>query len=124
MLTKLTLATELFHAPDEKAFADIIIEGHRETWPIRCSRFRLWLRRKYYEATGEAPSAGEINSAGRLLRCEKHADLRGRRRGRRPVPGAHAAASTPSISTDKSVLKSGERPRSVASRGGKSRTLD
>jgi hypothetical protein len=42
MLTNLTVATELFHAPDETAFADIIIEGHRETWPIRSSRFRLW----------------------------------------------------------------------------------
>jgi hypothetical protein len=51
MLTNLTVATELFHAVDETAFADIMIEGHRETWPIRSSRFRMWLRRKYYEAT-------------------------------------------------------------------------
>src|SRR6516162_4096578 len=56
MLTNLTVATELFHAADETAFADIMIEGHRETWPIRRSRFRLWLRRKYYEATGGSPS--------------------------------------------------------------------
>ena len=34
-----------------------LIDGHRETWPVRSVRFRAWLRRQYYEATGEAPSA-------------------------------------------------------------------
>jgi len=74
MLTNLTVATELFHAADETAFADIMIEGHRETWPIRSSRFRLWLRRKYYEATGEAPGAGEVNSALNLLEARAQFD--------------------------------------------------
>jgi hypothetical protein len=74
MLTNLTVATELFHAADETAFADIMIGGHRETWPIRSSRFRLWLRRKYYEATGEAPSAGEVNSALNLLEARAQFD--------------------------------------------------
>jgi hypothetical protein len=74
MLTHLTVATELFHAADETAFADIMIEGHRETWPIRSSRFRLWLRRKYYEATGEAPGAGEINAALNLLEARAQFD--------------------------------------------------
>jgi hypothetical protein len=74
MLTNLAIATELFHAADETAFADIMADGHRETWPIRSSRFRLWLRRKYYEATGEAPSAGEINSALNLLEARAQFD--------------------------------------------------
>jgi hypothetical protein len=33
------------------AFADLMIDGHRETW------LRSWLRRKYYEATGGARHA-------------------------------------------------------------------
>jgi hypothetical protein len=33
MLTNLTVTTELFHATDGTAFADIMIEGHRETRP-------------------------------------------------------------------------------------------
>ena len=74
MLSNLTVATELFHATDETAFADIMMEGHRETWPIRSSRFRLWLRRKYYESTGEAPSAGEVNSALNLLEARAQFD--------------------------------------------------
>ena len=33
-----------------------MIDGHRETWPIRSKRFRAFLRRSYYQA----------NSRGRL----------------------------------------------------------
>jgi hypothetical protein len=74
MLTNLTVATELFHTADETAFADIMVDGHRENWPIRSSRFRLWLRRKHYEATGEAPSGGEISSALNLLEARAQFD--------------------------------------------------
>jgi antitoxin (DNA-binding transcriptional repressor) of toxin-antitoxin stability system len=40
-----------------------MIDGHRETWPIRGTRFRSRLRRRCYEATGEAPAPGR---SGRL----------------------------------------------------------
>jgi hypothetical protein len=32
--------------------ADLTVDGHRETWPVRSIRLRSWLRRKRYEATG------------------------------------------------------------------------
>ena len=38
-------------------FADILIDGHRETWPVRNKRFRGWLRRCHYQTTGGAASA-------------------------------------------------------------------
>ena len=42
----------LFHDPAGTAFADLTIESHRETWPIRSGRFRSWLRRRHhYQAT-------------------------------------------------------------------------
>jgi hypothetical protein len=56
----LLLCEELFHTPSGVAFADFITGGHRETWPIRIKRFRTWLRRCYYHATGSAPSAAVI----------------------------------------------------------------
>ena len=43
---------ELFHTATGTAYVDLLINGHRETWPIRSKRFRGWLRRRYYEATG------------------------------------------------------------------------
>ncbi len=51
-----------FTLPAGVAFADFITEGHRETWPIRSKRFRTWLRRCYYHASGSAPSAAAIRS--------------------------------------------------------------
>src|SRR5262245_16684035 len=67
MLTQIKACDDLFHTAAGTAFADILIDSHRETWPIRSKRFRAWLRRCYYEATGEAASSAEIRSALDLL---------------------------------------------------------
>jgi hypothetical protein len=40
ILIELAQSTELFHTPDGSAFADLDINGHRETWPIRAKGFR------------------------------------------------------------------------------------
>ena len=63
MLTAIGLCGGLFHTPTGAAFADILVNNHRETWPIRSTRFRNWLRRCHYEATGEAASAAALRSA-------------------------------------------------------------
>jgi hypothetical protein len=52
MLTAIGLSGELFHTAAGTAFADIPVNGHRETWPIRSKRLRSWLRRCHYQATG------------------------------------------------------------------------
>ena len=67
-------ASIYFTPPTGTAFADLSINGHRETWPIRSMRFRAWLRRQYYEATGNAPSADCVNSALNLLEARAQFD--------------------------------------------------
>jgi hypothetical protein len=74
MLIELALCEELFHTAAGTAFADLIINGRRETWPIRSKRFRGWLRRSYYRATGDAASATEIWSALDLLEARAQFD--------------------------------------------------
>jgi hypothetical protein len=74
MLNEMVLCEELFHTPSGVAFADFITDGHRETWPIRSKRFRTWLRRCYYHATGSAPSAAAIRSALDLLEARAQFD--------------------------------------------------
>jgi hypothetical protein len=64
----------LFHDPSSTAFADLMIDGHRETWPIRSRHFRHWLRRRYYEETGSAASAETIRSALDLLEARAQFD--------------------------------------------------
>jgi len=61
------ICEELFHTDNGLAFADFITDGHRESWPIRSKRFRNWLRRCYYQATGSAAGAASIRSALDLL---------------------------------------------------------
>jgi hypothetical protein len=74
MLIDIALCEELFHTAGGTAFADVAIGGHRETWPIRSKRFRAFLRRSYYQATGEAASAAEIRSALDLLEARAQFD--------------------------------------------------
>src|SRR3989442_2824869 len=74
MLNEMVLCEELFHTPSGVAFADFITDGHRETWPIRSKRFRTWLRRCYYHATGAAAGAAMIGSALDLLEARAQFD--------------------------------------------------
>jgi hypothetical protein len=67
-------AISLFHDPNGTAFADLEIDGHRETWPIRSRQFRHWLRRRYYEETGSAASAEAIRAALDLLEARAQFD--------------------------------------------------
>jgi hypothetical protein len=74
MLIDIALCENLFHTAPGTAFADIIIAGHRETWPIRSKRFRAFLRHCDYHATGEAASAPEVRSALDLLEARAQFD--------------------------------------------------
>jgi hypothetical protein len=74
MLIDIARTEELFHTATGTAFADIRVDGHRETWPIRSKRFRSFLRRCHYQATGEATSGAEIRSALDLLEARAQFD--------------------------------------------------
>jgi hypothetical protein len=74
MLTDVRLCEELFHNASDVGYADILVNGHRETWPIRSKRFRGWLRSRYYAATRTAASASEIRSALDLLEARAQFD--------------------------------------------------
>src|SRR5262245_50827825 len=62
ILIELAQSAELFHAPDGTGFADLDINGHRETWPIRSKGFRRWLARLFFEETQGAPSSEALQS--------------------------------------------------------------
>src|ERR1700738_2835718 len=74
MFNEMMLCEELFHTPTGVAFADLIMDGHRETWPIRSKSFRNWVRRYYYKTTGAAVGAAVIGSALDLLEARAQFD--------------------------------------------------
>ena len=74
ILIGLAQTAELFHAPDGTGFADLDINGHRETWPIRAKGFRRWLARRFFEETGGAPSSEALQSALNVIEAKAHFD--------------------------------------------------
>jgi hypothetical protein len=74
MVKAIWLCGELFHTPAGAAYADIPSMTIGKTWPIRSHRFRNSLRRRHYEATGEAASAAAIRSALDILEARAQFD--------------------------------------------------
>ena len=74
ILLNVATAAQLFHATDGTPYADLIIDGHRETWPVRSKRFRAWLRQQYYERTWDAPSPGALNAALNVIEAQAQFD--------------------------------------------------
>ena len=74
LLLDVATAARLFHASDGTGFADLFIEGHRETWPLRSKRFQAWLRQQYYERTWDAPSPAALNAALNVLEAQAQFD--------------------------------------------------
>ncbi len=74
ILIDLAAGAELFHTPDGTAFADLNINGHRETWPVRTRGFKRWLARQFYEATAGAPNSEALQSALNVIEAKAHYD--------------------------------------------------
>ena len=73
-LALLDTPVALFHTAVSVAYADIEIDHHRETWPVRSKQFRAWLRRRHYERTGEALDQATIGSLLDLLEARAQFD--------------------------------------------------
>jgi hypothetical protein len=74
VLLDIATAARLFHASDGTGFADLIIDSHRETWPLRGKRFQAWLRQQYYERTWGAPGSVALNAALNVLEARAQFD--------------------------------------------------
>jgi hypothetical protein len=64
VLLRLAEGPDYFHAPDGQACATVPLSEdgrQKETMPVRSESFRDWLRRRYYRATGRAPSGGILH---------------------------------------------------------------
>jgi hypothetical protein len=73
-LIELALSAQLFHAPSGTCFADVDVNGHRETWPIRSKGFRHWLTRQFFESEQSAPSSEALKSALNVIEAKAQHD--------------------------------------------------
>src|SRR6266567_7738140 len=67
VLIELAGEAELFHTPDRTAYADIYVDGHRETWEISSQGFSDWLDHRYFQEMDGVPSPEVRKSAIRHL---------------------------------------------------------
>lgn len=74
ILLQVARVARLFHTNDGTAFADVIVDSHREAWPLRGAHFRDWLRRQYYERTGDAPSPSAVSTTLNVLEAQAKFD--------------------------------------------------
>ena len=74
--TLLDLAADanLFHARDGTGYADLEVNGHRETWPIHSKGFRRWLTHRHFETTDRAPSSQALQSVLEVTDARAHVD--------------------------------------------------
>src|SRR5260370_8787975 len=56
-------SAQLFRDCASIGYADVRIDGHRETWRVGSRGVRLWLTQKYYRARGGAPKATAVPAA-------------------------------------------------------------
>ena len=74
ILINLTADIDLFHDATDTGFADLEINGHRETWPLRSKGFKRWIARRYFEETGSAPNSEALYSALNVIEARAHFD--------------------------------------------------
>jgi hypothetical protein len=74
ILIGIAQSAELFHTGGGIGFADLHIDGHRETWPIRAKGFRRWLTRRFFESTCGAPNSEAMQSALNVIEAKAHFD--------------------------------------------------
>src|SRR5262245_43422258 len=74
VLIALAAEADLFHVGDGTGYADVRVNGHRETWAIRSKGFKRWLVRRFYEHTGGAPSSDVMQSALNVIEAKAQFD--------------------------------------------------
>ena len=65
---------DLFHTADGVAFADITVDGHRETWSLNSRGYRRWLRREFYNLRKSEPNSDAMSQAMGVIDAMAHFD--------------------------------------------------
>ena len=73
-LIKIAESANLFHTPDGTGYADIEVNGHRETWPLKSKGFKGWLARSLYLADAKTANADAFASALTLIEAKAQFD--------------------------------------------------
>jgi hypothetical protein len=62
-LVALAAAAELFHTPDDEAYAAVELDSHREIWRLKDKSFRRWLAKKFHDQHHRVPTSQAMTDA-------------------------------------------------------------
>jgi hypothetical protein len=74
ILIDLAAAADKFRTADDRVWADIYIDGHRETRPVRSARFRQWLRHRFWTDQKTAPTSEAVETCLCHLEAAAHCE--------------------------------------------------
>jgi len=67
ILVEMVSDIELFHTPDEKAYAVILVNDKEEVLPIRKKKFKRWLQRRFFEKYKKIAGSQALEDALSLI---------------------------------------------------------
>ncbi len=67
VLVELGVAGAVFFCSTEGVFADVMVAGHRNTWPLSEAEFSDWLLHQFFMEKKKAPGLGAMKAAIRTL---------------------------------------------------------
>ncbi len=73
-LLELAAGVECFHSPEGQMFADVQVDGRRQTWPIGSASFRQWLALRMYRTHDKPAGAQAMNDALAVLEARARFD--------------------------------------------------
>lgn len=74
LLVECAADVELFHTPEGEAFASLLIDDHREVWPLKSRGCRRWFIRTFYRMAGKPPGSQALQDALSVLEAKAQFD--------------------------------------------------
>lgn len=68
-LVRLASTAAYFLNSEGDVFADIMVNGHRETWPLASSQYSEWLMQKFWVDKDRIPASAQLKNVVQLLRA-------------------------------------------------------
>lgn len=61
---------ELWHTPSKEAYATILVDNHKENWPVRSQTFKRFLAKQFFDEQGKAMNSEALAAAVNLLEAK------------------------------------------------------
>jgi len=61
---------ELWHTPAKEAYATILVDNHKENWPVRSQTFKRFLAKQFFDEQGEAMNSEAVAAVVNLLEAK------------------------------------------------------